>query len=181
MLKDLFLISQVKKGDVKAFEQLFRQYYSPLCHYAMSIVGKREVAEEMVEELFYIIWRDREKLGVFRSTKSYLYTSVWNSCLQHIRQRNRDEEIQKRMQQTLPDHTGSPEEEAEYKELQVLVEKCIEKMPDRCRQVFQMHRKEGLKYAEIASELGISVKTVEAAITKALNILRKEIESYYKE
>lgn len=181
MLKDLFLISQVKKGDVKAFEQLFRQYYSPLCHYAMSIVGEREVAEEMVEELFYIIWRDREKLGVFRSTKSYLYTSVWNSCLQHIRQRNRDEEIQKRMQQTLQDHTGSPEEEAEYKELQVLVEKCIEKMPDRCRQVFQMHRKEGLKYAEIASELGISVKTVEAAITKALNILRKEIESYYKE
>ena len=57
----------------------------------------------------------------------------------------------------------------------------IEKMPDRCRQVFQMHRKEGLKYAEIAQELGISVKTVEAAISKALNILRKEIESYYKE
>lgn len=181
MLKDLFLISQVKKGDIKAFEQLFRNYYSPLYHYAMSIVGERDAAEEIVEELFYVIWRDRGKLDIFRSTKSYLYTSVWNSCIQYIRQRQKENECYQNMQQLLPGYTDSLEEETEYHELQALVEACLTKMPDRCRQVFQMHRTEGLKYTEIANKLDISVKTVEAAISKALNILRKEIESYYNE
>ena len=181
MLKDLFIISQIKKGDIKAFEQLFRQYYSPLCLYAMSIVGEREGAEEIIEELFYTIWRDRKKLGLFLSTQGYLYTSVCNRCMMYIRHRKMDSEVRKAMLQFMPEHAGSPEEEMECKELQAFVEACLQKMPERSRQVFQMHRNEGLKYAEIARVLGISVKMVEAAITKALNVLRKEIESYYNE
>ena len=78
MLKEILLFTQIKKGDIKAFEQLFRQYYSPLCWYAASIVGNWEAAEEIVEELFYTIWKEKEKLNIFSSVKNYLYTAAWN-------------------------------------------------------------------------------------------------------
>ena len=181
MLKELLLITQIKKGDIKAFEQLFRLYYSSLCWYATSIVGNRETAEEIIEELFYTIWKEKERLNIFRSVKSYLYTATWNGCLQYHRQRQKDEEMQKKMQQTTPICTSSPEEEAEFEELQKVIDKCLNQMPERCRHIFLLHRDEGLKYTEIATRLDISVKTVEANISKALALLRKEIETYYTE
>ena len=181
MLKELLLITQIKKGDIKAFEQLFRLYYSSLCWYATSIVGNRETAEEIIEELFYTIWKEKERLNIFRSVKSYLYTATWNGCLQYHRQRKKYEEMQKKMQQTTPTCTSSPEEEAEFEELQKVIDKCLNQMPERCRHIFLLHRDEGLKYTEIATRLDISVKTVEANISKALALLRKEIETYYTE
>lgn len=181
MLKEIVLVTQIKKGDIKAFELLFRRYYSPLCWYAASIVGNGEVAEEIVEELFYTIWKEKEKLNIFHSVKSYLYTAAWNGCLQHQRQRQKDEELQRKMSQRIPTYTSSPEDEAEFEDLQRTVDRCLARMSERCRNIFLMHRDEGLKYAEIAQRLGISVKTVEANMSKALALLRKEIETYYKE
>ena len=85
------------------------------------------------------------------------------------------------MQQSTPTYTSSPEDEAEFEELQKVVEGCLAQIPERCRNIFLMHRDEGLKYTEIATRLDISVKTVEANMSKALALLRKEIETYYKE
>ena len=181
MLKELLLITQIKKGDIKAFEQLFRLYYSPLCWYATSIVGDREAAEEIIEDLFYTIWKEKEKLNIFRSVRSYLYTAAWNGCLLHHRQRQKDEELQRKMQQSTPTYTSSPEDEAEFEELQKVDEGCLAQIPERCRNIVLRHRDEGLKYTEIATRLDISVKTVEANMSKALALLRKEIETYYKE
>ncbi len=70
MLNDLLTLARIREGDIKAFEDVFRRYYSPLCWYAMSITGSMEAAEEIVEELFYGFWRDRERLPLFRSMKS---------------------------------------------------------------------------------------------------------------
>ncbi|MBE6276624.1 MAG: RNA polymerase sigma-70 factor [Bacteroides sp.] len=181
MLKELLLVTQIKKGDIKAFEQLFRRYYAPLCWYATSIVGNRETAEEIVEELFYTIWKEKEKLNIFRSVKSYLYASAWNGCLQHRRQKLKDEELQRKMSQDTPAYTSSPEDEAEFEELQKVIDDCLARMSAQRRNIFLMHRNEGLKYAEIATRLSISVKTVEANMSKALAALRKDIETYYKE
>ena len=73
MLNELFILAKIKEGDIKAFENVFRRYYSPLCWYAAGITGEMETAEEIVGELFYLFWKDREKLQIFRSIKSYLY------------------------------------------------------------------------------------------------------------
>lgn len=70
MLNDLLTLARIREGDIKAFEDVFRRYYSPLCWYAMSITGSMEAAEEIVEELFYGFWRDRERLPLFRSMKA---------------------------------------------------------------------------------------------------------------
>lgn len=179
MLNDLFVLAKIKEGDVKAFEEVFRLYYSPLCLYAASMTGQMEVAEEIVEELFYVFWKDKEKLHVFRSIKSYLYGAVRNQSLQYLEHM----EVMKRHQETVlssPLHASAadPQELIEYKELQVLIHKTLEQLPPVRRRIFCMHRMEGKKYAAIASLLGLSVKTVEAEISKALRVLRKEIENY---
>lgn len=182
MLNDLFVLAQLKEGNVKAFEALFRHYYSPLCLYAASITGSVEVGEEIVEELFYLFWKDREKLQLFHSVKSYLYGAVRNQSLQYCEHR----EVRNRYRDgILSASTGNastpssdPHEQLEYKELQTLINRTLAKLPERRLHIFKLHRLGGKKYAEIATLLSLSVKTVEAEMTKALKTLRKEIENY---
>lgn len=83
MLNELLILTKIKAGDIKAFEELFRCYYSPLCWYAASITGRMEVAEEIVEELFYVLWKDREQLQIFQSVKNYLYRATRNQSIQY--------------------------------------------------------------------------------------------------
>lgn len=179
MLNDVFVLTQIKEGNIKAFETLFRQYYTPLSLYAASITGETDVAEEIVEELFYVLWKDREKLEIFHSIKSYLYRSVRNRSIQYCEH----QDVRKRYQDavlSIPENVASadPQEQIEYKELQQLIDKTLKKLPERRFQIFRLHHTEGKKYSEIASLLSLSVKTVEKEMTRALQTLRKEIENY---
>lgn len=179
MLNDIFVLTKIKEGNVKAFEKIFRQFYLPLCLYATSITGEREVAEEIVEELFYVFWKDRENLEIFYSIKSYLYGAVRNESLQYCEHR----EVKNRYRNAVlasqtEESTSDPQQQIEYEELQNLIDRTLGKLPERRLHIFRLHRTEGKKYAEIASLLSLSVKTVEAEMTKALRLLRKEIENY---
>lgn len=179
MLGDLSLLKKIKEGDINTFEKIFRLYYSPLCLYAASITGKMYIAEEIVQELFYVFWKEREKLQILHSLKSYLYGAVRNRSLQY----HEHQEVKSRHRETVlskagDDSTFNPQDLLEYKELEELINRTLDKLPERRLRIFQMHRFEGKKYVEIASELSLSVKTVEAEMTKALQILRKEIENY---
>ncbi len=179
MLDDLLILRKVKEGDIKAFEQLFRLYYTPLCLYASGITGRRDVAEEIIQELFYKLWKDREQIQIFRSVKSYLYAAVRNQSLQYceqetVRLQYRDSLTE--LPEASPD--SSPLEELENRELEEAIHRTLEKLPERRRKIFQMHRWQGLKYKEIAEALAISVKTVEAEMTKTHQLLKKEIERY---
>lgn len=179
MLSDLLVSKQIREGNIKAFESVFRLYYHPLCLYAASITGRREIAEEIVQELFYLCWKERESLHLFCSLKSYLYKAARNRSLQYLEHQavcHRHEENVHASPS--PSRSPSPEEELEYKELKKIVAQALRRLPERRRQIFRMHRTEGMKYAEIAARLGLSVKTIEAEMTKALQMLRKEIEQY---
>lgn len=137
------------------------------------------MAEEIVQELFYVFWKEKEKLQVFRSIKSYLYGAVRNQALQYcehleVRNRYRDNVLSGDQESKSSD----PQDQLEYKELETLINNTLKKLPERRLRIFRMHRFEGKKYAEIASTLSLSVKTVEAEMTKALQMLRKEIENY---
>lgn len=179
MLNDLLTLARIREGDIKTFEDVFRRYYSPLCWYAMSITGSMEAAEEIVEELFYGFWKNRESLPLFRSMKSYLYAAVRNQSFQyceHQEVRDRYREFVLSGEDRIRDI--DPQEQMEYQELKSLIDTTLTRMPERRLRIFRMHRVEGKKYAEIASRLSLSVKTVEAEMTKALKTLRKEIENY---
>lgn len=179
MLNDLFVLTKIKEGDVKAFETIFRLYYSSLCLYAASITGQMDAAEEIVQELFYVFWKERKKIQLFHSIKSYLYGAVRNQSLQYCEH----EEVRNRYREMVlstPSSPGTndPQMQIEYEELKILIERTLQKLPERRLRIFRMHRFDGMKYAEIALSLSLSVKTVEAEMTKALQALRKEVEKY---
>lgn len=181
MLNDLFVLKQIKEGDIKAFENLFRLYYSPLCLYAASITGQTDVAEEIVQELFYVCWKERANLQLFLSVKSYLYGAVRNRSLQYLEHMEVRHKHWETVRADASQHTSAtPLEQLEYKELQQLIDRTLRQLPERRSRIFRMHRLEGMKYAEIATALSLSVKTVEAEMTKALQMLRKEIEHYIR-
>ena len=119
-MKDLLTLTKIKNGDVKAFEQVFRLYYMPLCMFAASITGKMDIAEEIVQELFYVFWKERERLQLFHTIKSYLYGAVRNQSLQYwehqdVRNRYRDAILSHPDKDDTPD---DPQEQIEYKELE---------------------------------------------------------------
>ena len=164
---------------MKAFEEIFRRYYSPLCWYAAGITGSMDTAEEIVEELFYVLWRDRAQLQIFQSVKSYLYRAIRNEALQCCEH----DEVKERYREFVlsGEHSEQdidPHGLMELEELQVLINQTLARLPHRTRQIFEMHRIERKKYTEIATALSLSVKTIEAEISKSLRILRKEIENY---
>lgn len=179
MLNDLVLLNRIKEGDVKAFETLFKSYHTPLCLYAASITGSMEVAEEIVQDLFYYFWKERQKISLFGSVKSYLYRAVRNESIQfrehlHVREKYKDVVLS----ESSDESTSDPQESLEYKELEGLIDGALRKLPERRMKIFCMHRFQGMKYAEIASALSVSVKTVESEMSKALQVVRKEIEDY---
>lgn len=177
MLNDLLLIKKVKEGDIKAFEILFRKYYPPLSYYAVTITGISDAAEDIIQDLFYHMWKERENIQIFSSLKSYLYSAVRNRSLQYCERRKLDERyrgsnLNLGSQATEPDSLNG----IEYRELEQIIKKSLERMPSRRVEIFRMHRFGNQKYREIAEALSVSVKTVEAEMTKALKEIRKEIE-----
>lgn len=179
MLNDLFLLTRIKEGDIKAFEEVFRRYYTPLCWHAAGITGDMASAEEIVEELFYLFWKDRGRLQIFQSLKSYLYKAVRNEALQHCEHKAVKERYREYvLAGNAPGEVSDPQRQLEYEELQGIIRHTLDRLPGRRLRIFQMHRMEGKKYAEIASSLSLSVKTVEAEMTKALRTLRNEIDNY---
>ena len=126
-MKDLLTLTKIKNGDVKAFEQVFRLYYMPLCMFAASITGRMDIAEEIVQELFYVFWKERERLQLFHTIKSYLYGAVRNQSLQYwehqdVRNRYRDAILSHPDKDDTPD---DPQEQIEYKELEALVNRTL--------------------------------------------------------
>lgn len=179
MLNDLLLLTKIKEGDVKAFEKLFKSYHNPLCLYTAGITGRMDVAEEIVQDLFYYFWKERENLPLFRSVKSYLYRAARNEALQFREHLNvRDKYRDFVMSDEIKTDSSDPQDSIEYKELEEVINGALRKMPERRLKIFCMHRFQGMKYAEIASALSVSIKTVEAEMTKALQVLRKEVENY---
>lgn len=179
MLNDLLLLNRIKKGDVKAFEKLFRTYYEPLCYYADSFLKDMDNAEEIVQNLFYVFWKDRENIHILLSVKSYLYQAVQNRAFDFLKHlRVRDAYCENMSSEELDTSIVLPDEELEYKELEDKIAALLEHLPERQRQIFCMNRFNGKKYSEIADELSVSVKTVEADISKVLVVLRKELKYY---
>ena len=140
----------------------------------MKYVGDLEEAKNLVHEVFIALWEKFEMLPADTNYRSYLYTSVRNRSLNFIRDRKQQFSLE-----SVTEQSNDTESDAlEVKELESEIELAINSLPEKCRMVFEMSRYEELKYAEIAEKMGISVKTVEAQMTKALGILRKALSNF---
>ena len=171
-------LKRIQSGDLKEFERLFKELYSPLCSYASKILFDNDKAEEIVQDIFYGIWKNKEKLDIRISFKSYLYRAVHNNCLQVIQHNQVEEKYRKHMVNNVEEFQIDPMQEMELEEMNHIVEQTLESLPERCKQIFSMSRFEGLKYKEIAEKLDISAKTVEANMGKALHAFRQNLKQY---
>ncbi len=170
-------IQKIKSGDVKTFEKLFRLLYPALCGYANKILNSKDNAEEVVQDVFFNLWKNRKKIFVERSLKSYLYKSVYNKCMHKIEHKKVED---KYLGTLKPDSAyGNNIENAMHNgELYIIYKNTLEELPEKSKKIFKMSRNYGLKYTEIAEKLSISVKTVEASISKCLKALRYNFEQY---
>jgi len=178
-LNDFALYTKVRDGDIRAYETLFRRYYEPLCLYVNKITKDIDVAEEIVQELFFKLWKDRASLRIICAVKPYLYGAAKNQSLQYLEHlKVREHYYQKMIVNSYPESApyDSPQEILEYKELVQRFDVVMGRMPKRRRDIFRMSRFEGMKYEQIAQEMSLSVKTIEAEMSKALQVLRKSLK-----
>lgn len=178
MLDEMLLLNRIRNNDLKAFETLFRLYYAPLCRYADSFVNEMPVSEEIVQDLFYLLWKDRKQIRIQLSVKSYLYMAIRNRAFHHIKHMQVKESYFDSLTANPDSDDRTPADELEYKELESQLARSLQRLPERQSRIFRMNRFDGKKYSEIAQELSLSVKTVEAEMTKALAMLRKELKHF---
>lgn len=178
MLKDKKLAKRIKQGDLGTFERLFRNYYAPLCGFANKYLEDMDTAEEIVQDVYYVLWEKRDEVDIDTSLKSYIYKSVYNKCLMHIRHEKVKQKHAKEMEYDMYSNNYETKELYNQRELQEIISKTMQKLPERCRNVFRMNRFEGLKYKEIAEILSLSIKTIEADMGKALKVFREALKEY---
>ena len=162
--------------DLKVFESAFKTHYSSLASFAYQYVGEREAAEEIVQEMFTSLWEKAEKTQIQTNLKSYLFGATRNACLNYLKHQKVKQKYVDRQMWSATE--ASQVDFLELEQLQNLLEKAMNKIPEKCREIFELSRFEGKKYQEIADELNLSLKTVENQMGKALKILREELHDY---
>ncbi len=168
-IPDNTLILRVADGDYVSYNQLFVRYYSRLCAFVFEITDDFAVSEDIVQEFYMKLWTNREHLKICKNVRAYLFTSCRNLALNYIR----DENTRRNNLGSFP-VTEEPDEESilEREDYLNALEQCIGQLPERCKQVFLMHKFEGFSQKEISEKLNISVKTIKNQIWKSLQYLR---------
>ncbi len=149
-----------------------------LCQWAHHYLHDRDASEEVVQDLFYHLWRDHASLSIRISVKSYLYRAVSNNCMMILRNQSRRAAIESDLARETQIRESQPSDALENKEIMEIVNRTLEELPERPATIFRMSRYEGMKYREIAEKLSISIKTVEANMGKALEMFRKNLQEY---
>jgi RNA polymerase sigma-70 factor (ECF subfamily) len=172
------LMHEIKAGNMLAFDELYRKYIRRLYRFSYSILKSREEAENIVQNVFLNLWQNREKAEKISSVKYYVFTIAYNSAISIIRKKARESQFIEYVK-TLQDMKEEPVDlQFEYKELDERVSAIINSLPVRQKEVYQLHRIEGLKYAEISERLNISINTIENHMSRALKTIREKLGNY---
>ncbi|MBU1009285.1 MAG: RNA polymerase sigma-70 factor [Bacteroidetes bacterium] len=172
------LIQGLTAGDRKIFEEIFHLYYAPLCRYCLRYVVETEEAEEIVQEMFFKLWLRRDDLSINSSIQAYLYRAVQNHALNFLKKQKVHKEFERFVGfQTQHDHIQH-NHELEEQDMQRVLKHAVLSLPEKRREIFELSRYDGLKNAEIAERLNLSVKTVENQMTRAFEQLRTVLKAY---
>lgn len=173
------LIESLKNGDERAYAFLIDSYHHKLCVYANSLVKNIYSAEDIVQNVFIKVWEQRERLKSDHAIKSFLYKLVYNEFIDLYRKNQSLFSLEKSYYDALNSIVLEDDSESLQRVINV-VNKEIQSLPPKCKEVFILSKKEGLTNIEIAEHLDISIKTVEAQITKAFSILRSSLDEKIK-
>jgi RNA polymerase sigma-70 factor (family 1) len=173
-LDDLF--ARVINDDYEAFEKIFKRTYRSLCTFSNGMIKKHELAEEIVDDVFCSLWKNRKKIQITTSFHSYLLAAVRNKSFDWLRKLKHEKNTMLENAAGVACGQSIAHETLIYEELYDQIEAAIQALPKQCRTIFLMSRHQDLKYKEIAEILNISIKTVDTQMGRALKYLRKTID-----
>ncbi|MGV8090598.1 MAG: RNA polymerase sigma-70 factor [Mangrovibacterium sp.] len=168
------LILDLKSGNILVFNHIFEVYSTKLFLFAKVYLGSDEDSEELVQEVFTILWEKRDQLKSGFSFKSYLFTIAFNIIKKHFRQKALFKKFAR--EELLNEITSDPSQQIDYNSLKNYILKLAEALPAKRREIFIKSRFEGLSNQEIADELGLSKKTIENHLNLALREIRSKME-----
>jgi len=161
-------------GKEETVEGLFRNHFEALCHLASKYIYDFDASKDIVHEVFASFWQKFDSLPLDTQYKSYLFTAVRNKSFNYLRDQKKHLKIVEAETETAPERDDS----METQELAREIDYALNLLPEKCRQVFELSRFEGLKYRQIAEKLEISIKTVEGQMSKALRLLREHLQDF---
>lgn len=174
-LNDSELINCLKNDDEAALCAIYKKYWQPLYLSSYNIVKNKEVCEDIIQDLFIKLWNNRQVIEITVSLKAYLYASIRYEVYRQIRVGAVRDDIYDDLLERI--HTPAVYGNIEYKELVAQISSVIDRMPEKCREVYKLSREENLTHKQIAAQLNISTKTVENHLTKALRQLRTSLSA----
>lgn len=178
-LNDALLLRRMKSGDQEAFGLLYRRYFSRLSNFAFRRLQDEAITEELVMDVFFELWQQRRGLDISINLSSWLHGVLRNKALHELRARITREKHLNAFALNQQSSVGAAvDDELDAQLLQERFKQAIERLSPQCRQAFKLSRYEHLTYNEIAIQMGISVKTVEKHIGKAIDLLRKDFKGY---
>jgi RNA polymerase sigma-70 factor, ECF subfamily len=176
------ILKELKYGSKKAFEFVFKTYYNSLCRYAEEILKDRDIAEDVVENLFVVIWEDRKKINIHTSFRSYLYRSTYNGCLNALRKKKSENKYRNFFMHHADFSKNHDYGSLSYplsgiieKEMNGEIAKVIDDLPPQCKKIFLMSRVDDLTHQEIADKLDLSINTVKSQVMNALQRLKNQM------
>ncbi|KAA0990720.1 RNA polymerase sigma-70 factor [Dyadobacter aurulentus] len=158
---------------IKAIEEAFNKHYEALYRYAFTLLKENETAKDVVQKVFLSLLERTDALEIKVSLQSYLFRAVYNHCINHQSRSQNFVDLDRTSEKLNSAESGITS--IEIKEMQNSIDAALNKLPPQCKIIFIKSREEGKTYSQVAAELGIAVKTVEAQMTKALKILRLEL------
>lgn len=175
-------IQALRNGEKKAFEEVYNEFFGVLYHLCIQYIHDQNVAEEIVQDTFMKLWEIRKTLNDQINIRNFLYTITKNNCLNYLRNQKISMKHQENMKYLEMQFNYEALEKLgnylQFEELRSKIEEAISKLPAEVMETFKLSRFEELSYKGIADQQGISVKTVEARISKALRILRVDLKDY---
>lgn len=177
------LLNRISNNNEEgALRQLFELYGNGLLRFSASIVKRKELAEEVVCDVFFQLWLNRKKVSGIENIKAYLFTAAKNTSLNYLEKEKRNKFSQlDEITVALPFNEVCPESELITAELRDAIEQAIQHLPERCKLIFSLAKIEQFKYKEIAQILGISVKTIDHQLTIAIKKIGEAIELHQKD
>jgi RNA polymerase sigma-70 factor (ECF subfamily) len=169
------IIEALAKQDEAAFEKVFKTHFKNLHAYAFTIIKEGAAAEEVVQQVFFKLWERSDQLSISGSVAAYLYRAVYNESLNYLKHQKVRSTYQSHVSYNMKNASDSASKKISLKELEKRLGQAMNDLPEQCRTIFQLSRFEELRYREIAEHLGISVKTVENQMGKALKLLRMKL------
>lgn len=170
------LMESLKNGEEKAYNFLLNKFHRKLNAYAFTLVNDQSMAQDIVQNVFLKTWKFRNKLNPEFSIQSFLYKSVYNEFINSYQHNNAMMLLQQQYVESIHQVVENTDEST-LEHMSIIINKAIQNLPPKCQQVFILSKKEGLTNIEIAEHLNVSIKTVEAQISKAFKILKERLKT----